>query len=89
VNFIALILHLANFVAPALVVGLLLWGAPRLKPGARRGRWGAWRELLVQWAVGVAVLLAGLVIFGRDSVMVTYAALVLFQGSLAWWARRA
>lgn len=87
-NFIALILHLANFVAPALVVGLLLWGAPRLKPGVRRGRWGARRELLAQWGLGTAVLLAGLVVFGRDGVMVTYAALVLFQGSLAWWARR-
>ena len=35
----------------------------------------------------VAVLLAGLVVFGRDGKMLTYTALVLAQGSLAWWVR--
>lgn len=50
-----------------------------------------WRPL-VQWAVlagaGVLVLLGGLVVFGRDGKMWTYAALVLVQGSLVWWMRR-
>jgi hypothetical protein len=34
------------------------------------------------------VLLAGLVFFGRDGKMATYAALVLVQGTLGWWMRR-
>ena len=38
-------------------------------------------------AAGVVVLVAGLVVFGRDGRMLTYAALVLVQGSLAWWLR--
>jgi hypothetical protein len=33
------------------------------------------------------VLLAGLIVFGRDAKMFTYAALVLAQGSLVWWVR--
>ena len=36
---------------------------------------------------GVVVLVAGLALFGRDGRMLTYAALVLAQGSLAWWLR--
>ena len=34
------------------------------------------------------VLLAGLVFFGRDGKMATYAALVAVQGTLAWWLHR-
>ncbi len=34
------------------------------------------------------VLLAGLVIFGRDGKMLTYTALVVVMGTLAWWNRR-
>ena len=36
---------------------------------------------------GVLVLLGGLILFGRDGKMFTYAALVLAQGTLAWWMR--
>ena len=86
-TFLALLGHLLNFVAPALAVALLLWGAPRLLPKARRGRWTARRELAGLVGLGVAVLLAGLVLWGRDGKMLTYAALVLAQGSLAWWVR--
>ncbi|MCA9043300.1 MAG: hypothetical protein KDF54_10675 [Hydrogenophaga sp.] len=87
-TFLALIGHLLNFVAPALGVALLLWGAPRLWPTVRRGRWSASREFLFLWSVGIAVLLGGLVAFGRDGKMLTYAALVLTQGSFAAWLRR-
>jgi hypothetical protein len=58
-----------------------------LWPKARRGRWAARTELLALAGVGVAVLLAGLVYFGRDGKMATYAALVLAQGTLGWWLR--
>jgi hypothetical protein len=71
------LVHLANFVMPALGVGLiaallgkLLWrgqlrGVPLLK--------------LAGWAsvAGVAALVAGLVVFGRDGKMATYGAMVL------------
>jgi hypothetical protein len=86
-TFLALLGHLLNFVAPALVVALLLWGLPRLWPKARRGRWAPRTELMALALLGVAVLLLGLLVFGRDGKMLTYAALVLAQGSLAWWVR--
>ncbi|NIC40260.1 hypothetical protein [Aquabacterium sp. A08] len=86
------VLHLLNFVAPAVAVagllsaavvgprGLALWG-PRARRWAR-----VWAVLA---AVGVAVLLAGLVLHGRDGKMSTYAALVLATGSVAaWWRGR-
>jgi len=86
-TFLALFGHLLNFVAPAAGMALLLWGMPRLWPKARKGRWAARTELLAPCGLGVAVLLAGLVVFGRDGKMLTYTALVLAQGSLAWWMR--
>lgn len=83
----ALLGHLLNFVAPAVGMAVLLWGTPRLWPRARKGRWAARTELLALCALGVAVLLTGLLVFGRDGKMLTYTALVLAQGSLAWWVR--
>ncbi|WP_374410314.1 hypothetical protein [Hydrogenophaga sp.] len=87
-TFLDLIGHLANFIAPALGMAVLLWGMPRLWPKATAGRWAARRELGALCALGALVLLAGLVVFGRDGKMLTYTALVLAQGSLAWWVRR-
>ncbi len=86
-TFLALLGHLLNFVAPAAVVAMLLWGLPRLWPRARKSRWATRRELAVLFGLGVAVLLAGLIVFGRDGKMLSYAALVLAQGSFAWWVR--
>ena len=89
-TILALIGHLLNFMAPALVMAFLLWGLSRLRPASHRprsGRWTARTELLALAGVGVAVLLAGLVYFGRDGKMATYAALVIAQGSLVWWVR--
>ena len=78
--------HLANFLAPAAGVGLiaallakLLWWRPL-------GGVAWWR--LWAWA-GVAALLvsiAGLVLFGRDGKMATYAALVAATAIALWWA---
>lgn len=87
-TFLALIGHIANFLAPALGLAVLLWGMPRLWPTSRRGRWTAGRELVALGGLGALVLLAGLVVLGRDGKMLTYAALVVAQGSLAWWVRR-
>jgi len=42
----------------------------------------------VQAAVGAAVLLAGLWVFGRDGKMLTYAALVLAGASCQWLLQR-
>lgn len=81
---ILMLVHLLAFVAPALGVALVLWLGLQLRQARRFGR-GAQLGLMV--AGGVLVLLAGLIAFGRDGRMATYAALVLVQGSLAWWIR--
>ena len=87
-NFLALLAHLAGFVAPAVVVGLCLWLASQASSRGRAVRWSRSIDLSVLVFVGVDVLLAGLVFFGRDGKMAAYAALVLVQGTLAWWMWR-
>lgn len=76
--------HLLGFLAPALGMAALLWLALQARHATRLGRGARFAVLL---AAGVVVLVAGLVAFGRDGRMATYAALVLVQGSLAWWLR--
>ncbi len=85
-TLLSLLVHLAGFVAPAFGVGLLLWAGLRIRRKGRPGFGGA-MQLSLLWVVGVGVLLAGLVFFGRDGKIATYAALVLAQGTLAWWLR--
>lgn len=75
--------HLLNFAAPAAVLALLLvlaggWGRPQGKALP------AWKRFGILFAVGVAVLAAGLVLWGRDGKMLTYAALVLGCASTQW-----
>ena len=84
---IAALGHMANFFAPALVVALMLSLIPRLRWGKSRWR-GFIKDTLWLTLVGVSVLLAGLIWFGRDGKMATYAALVVVQGSAAWYLRR-
>ncbi|MEZ5644422.1 MAG: hypothetical protein R3E99_04565 [Burkholderiaceae bacterium] len=75
--------HLGGFAAPAALVAVLLW--PAVAFGPRKAK----RWHLLGWLVlaGLLVLLAGLLWFGRDGRMATYAAMVGLQGSLIWWWR--
>jgi hypothetical protein len=83
VTLLALFWHLLNFIAPAAGVGLVL---------ALVLHWRCARALLPTWwrlmAVGVAVLVVGLITSERDGSMWTYTALVFSQGTLAWWWAR-
>lgn len=75
--------HLLNFAAPALFLALVLsLGAPLVLGGAWRER--RWLAFGVNSLAGVAVLVAGLWVFGRDGAMATYAALVVVVGSSQW-----
>lgn len=85
-TLLSFLAHLAGFVAPAFGVGLLLWVGLRIRRRGRPGI-GAGAQFGLLCVAGVAVLLAGLVFFGRDGKMATYAALVLMQGTVAWWLR--
>lgn len=79
--------HIAGFVAPAVFMALFLWTMPRFRRAGRAAH-GAGLEAFMLVVAGVVVLLAGLVFFGRDGKMATYAALVVVQGTLAWWLHR-
>ena len=83
-NFVAAFWHVVNLLAPGLGVALiaaaatkLLWHA-ELRPVGLLRLWG-WAAL-----VCVGVTLAGLMIFGRDGRMATYAAMVA-GCALALW----
>lgn len=76
-NVFDLIWHLSGFIAPALFVALgvaLVAGIFTRKKTFTRG---FLRQLGINFAVGLAVLVAGLVLTGHDGRMLTYAALVL------------
>ncbi|MEX1165268.1 MAG: hypothetical protein WEK74_00065 [Hydrogenophaga sp.] len=84
-TFFAFLGHLLGLFLPALGVSAVLIAVPRLWPKAAKGRWSLKTELLTLLGSGALVLLLGLVIFGRDGKMLTYTALVLVMGTLAWW----
>jgi hypothetical protein len=88
-SLLGLLDHLLNFMAPAFVVGLLVAAlAPLLMKKARPHH--TW---LTQGAINsvacLLTLLAGLVFFGRDGKMATYAAMVLVCASSQWFAGKA
>jgi hypothetical protein len=87
VSWLDLLIHVLNFVAPALAVAALLALVLAVRtPRVRQRPVAVWGGLA---ALGSFVLLGGLLYFGRDGKMATYAALVLAQGAFAaWWARR-
>jgi uncharacterized membrane protein len=78
--------HALNFFAPALGMAVLAASAAKL----------LWRRDLaaVPWlrlamsaaSAGVVVLIGGLVVFGRDGKMATYAALVVAAALALWLA---
>jgi len=45
-------------------------------------------QLVINASVGLAVLLAGLLLFGRDGKMLTYAAMAVACASSQWLLRR-
>jgi zinc transporter ZupT len=81
--------HLLSFVAPALVVAIVvaLTGRLVLPRSGRPQRW--WLPLTLNFLAGVAVLAAGLWWFGRDGKMATYAALVIAVATCQWLSGRA
>ena len=87
-DLLALLDHLLNFVAPAAFIALVLVLVGRFLGGRRTGvpRW--WVQWAITFGAGVGVLLAGLVVFGRDGAMTTYAALVAVCGTVQWLAMR-
>ena len=80
--------HLLNFLAPAAIVALLLTVSARVfgrflrskKPLAQ----SIWAQAAIIFIVNVGVLSAGLVLFGNDGKMASYAAMVLGAAFCQW-----
>ena len=83
-GFIDLSMHFFNFVAPALVLALVLPLLGRVLLGKASVTRAWWVQVAINFAAGVAVLLVGLWWWGRDGKMATYAALVLVVASCQW-----
>ncbi|MBS0428392.1 MAG: hypothetical protein JSR41_14040 [Proteobacteria bacterium] len=80
--------HLFNFVLPALAVALMLALGARLLMKKGAGAPGLWVQVAINFVAGVVVLLAGLVVTGRDGRIATYAALVVVCGTVQWGVLR-
>lgn len=81
---LALFNHLLNFIVPALAVGVVCaaLGGLMMRRSPRTPTW--WAQAAINSIVGVAVLMAGLLIFGHDGKMATYAALAFACGTSQW-----
>ena len=80
--------HLLNLVAPAALIALLLAALSSLFPGFFRSKkafaqdW--WIQVATNFIAGTSVLVAGLVLLGRDGRMLTYVVLVLALAVSQW-----
>ena len=92
-TFYLLANHLLNFAAPAAFLALLMVGLSRLLPFARskaggksaRVRRPSWRrEFALLFAVNLLVNGGGLVFFGHDGKLLTYAVMALAAASIQW-----
>ncbi|MBP6776633.1 MAG: hypothetical protein KA151_05175 [Piscinibacter sp.] len=80
------VVHFASFFLPALGLGAISAALAKL---VWRGELRAVRWMrLAGWSAGAAaaVLLAGLVVFGRDGMMATYAGMVVASAIAMMWA---
>ncbi len=80
--------HLLNFIAPAAVVALLLVLLGRIFSRFLVSKslvaQSIWEQAAIIFIVNVLVLAAGLVFFGNDGKMATYAAMVLASAICQW-----
>ena len=76
--------HLLNFAAPAAAMALLLALSGRFLGSKTPVALSWWARAAIVFVVGVAVLVAGLLVWGRDGKMLTYAALVLACATCQW-----
>jgi len=76
--------HLANFLAPALFVGVLLAMAGPLVNKKNPVALGFIAQAAINCIAGAVALGFGLWLFGRDGKMASYAALLVFAATSQW-----
>lgn len=87
-GFLDLLNHLLNFAAPAVALAVMMPVFARLTSAGKVARAGLVVQSAVNFAACIAVLLAGLVMWGHDGKMLTYAAMVLVCATTQWAMRR-
>ena len=82
-------IHLLSFFAPSFAVAVLVSLASRvlLPRNNQPKRW--WLPVSLNFLAGAAALVGGLVLFGRDGKMLTYAAMLVAIASAQWLGGRA
>ncbi len=88
-DFLDISIHFLNFVAPALVLALLMPLTGRLMRRHQRGSPSWWVQVAINAIVGVITLALGFWLMGRDGKMTAYGALVLAMASSQWLLLRA
>lgn len=76
--------HLFNLLLPALAVAVLLVSGCKIFMRKRSAARDVLAQVAINFAVGCAIIAAGLLWLGRDGKMLTYAALVLGCASTQW-----
>lgn len=76
--------HLVNFLAPAIVVGLLLALSGPIISKKSPLALGFIAQTAINCVAGALALGLGLWFFGRDGKMASYAALLVFAGTSQW-----
>ena len=85
---LALLNHAINFLAPALWLALLMPLLARVFMRNEPVAHTLSSQVAINFIVGSGVLIAGLVLFGRDGKMLTYLGLVVMAASTQWWLQR-
>jgi hypothetical protein len=85
-NALDIFWHLLGFIAPALGAGLIASALAKLLWRKQLAHSAWWRLAAWPSAAGAAVLVGGLLLFGRDGRMATYALMVLFSALALGWA---
>ena len=80
--------HLLNFAAPALALAVMLPLFARLTTRGKASSRGFALQSVVNFGACLAVLVAGLLIGGRDGQMPTYAAMVAVCATTQWLLQR-
>lgn len=79
-------LHLFEFVYPALALGAISAAGAKVLWRSELSAMPWWRLAGAVALAGVVVLIAGLVVLGRDGRMLTYAGLVVVSAGVLWFA---
>jgi len=85
---LALLNHAINFLAPALWLALLVPLLARVFMKKRPAALTLSAQIAINFVIGCGVLIAGLLLFGRDGKMLTYLGLVVMAATTQWWLQR-